>query len=156
MRHDSHTEVPRKNTIANLSVSWLRHIFLTRIFVAFIIYFLSNMLAHAVDLDELTEKVRTLCRGDEESGQILENDSHRTVEIGDSRDTINFSSSEWRGVQQVLREHQEADNRDYRACVRELTPLFLEAAQESSKTCEYENDGSCDVPDFLPCWNGRS
>jgi hypothetical protein len=47
-----------------------------------------------------------------------------------------FSKEEWEGVQQVLREQQFADNNDYRKCVRDLTPLFLEKFSNNSESTD--------------------
>jgi hypothetical protein len=44
-----------------------------------------------------------------------------------------FTKEEWDGVQQVLKEQQSDENKDYRACARELTPKFLEKFSPDSE-----------------------
>jgi len=49
----------------------------------------------------------------------------KLIDLGVSG-AIEFNKEEWEGVQRVLREHQAEDNRNYRECARELTPLFVQ------------------------------
>ncbi|MCX7113219.1 MAG: hypothetical protein NTX45_24530 [Proteobacteria bacterium] len=39
---------------------------------------------------------------------------------------VNFSKGEWDGIQQVLKEHQVANNVNARDCVKEIMPYFKE------------------------------
>jgi hypothetical protein len=39
---------------------------------------------------------------------------------------LSFTGEEWRGIQQVLAEHQADDNKDYRGCVREIAAIMMD------------------------------
>jgi len=38
---------------------------------------------------------------------------------------VDFTKSQWEGVQQVLREQQQKDNANYRECAKNIAPLFI-------------------------------
>ncbi|MGH8615766.1 MAG: hypothetical protein ACREYF_28070 [Gammaproteobacteria bacterium] len=86
-------------------------------------------------MEAITNNVRAVCQSPSDQGR------HWSVKAkGDGGTTIGlrhianlnvkgeaeFSKEEWQGVQQVLKKQQLDDNKDYRACARELTPTFLE------------------------------
>ncbi len=39
--------------------------------------------------------------------------------------TLSFTKEEWSGIQRVLSGQQASDNKDYRECVKALSPVFL-------------------------------
>jgi hypothetical protein len=50
----------------------------------------------------------------------------RLLKVAGAGGTLHFSKEEWSGIQRVLAAQQADDNKDYRQCVRELTPKFLD------------------------------
>jgi len=50
----------------------------------------------------------------------------RLLKVADVKGAIHFTREEWSGIQRVLAAEQANDNKDYRACAREVTPKFLE------------------------------
>lgn len=44
---------------------------------------------------------------------------------------VDFTKSQWEGVQQVLREQQQKDNADYRECAKNIAPLFINKINEN-------------------------
>lgn len=99
----------------------------------------------AFDKEKLTalkDSVKELCQNSSEKG------SYKNVTVTGGGEVnvkfsrlikagldgnITFSNGEWNGIQQVLKEHQADENKDYRICVRELTPKFLEKFQFESR-----------------------
>ncbi|MER2531362.1 MAG: hypothetical protein ABTR54_07115, partial [Candidatus Competibacter sp.] len=79
---------------------------------------------------EVVKSVKEVCQYPSDQGahwQVkIHGDGKAKVKlIGSASGEAEFSKSEWSGVQQVLKEHQKDDSKNYRACARELTPLFL-------------------------------
>jgi hypothetical protein len=50
----------------------------------------------------------------------------KLLKVAGIQGTLHFTKEEWSGIQRVLQTQQAADNANYRACARELTPKFLE------------------------------
>lgn len=81
----------------------------------------------------VTNSVKEVCQAPSKEGRYwtVEGDGSGggklTVRLADAniQGRAQFTKGEWEGVQQVLKEHQIEDNRDYRGCVKALTPLFI-------------------------------
>ncbi len=102
--------------------------------VSFLISFSHIAFADTV-LDEVTKSVNSVCLGS--LGSEGQKWDVQVLATGDVKVGLKFAGkvaadakvaltkSEWDGVQQVLREHQQMDNASYRDCVEKITPLFL-------------------------------
>ncbi len=82
-------------------------------------------------LDSAVENIQALC-GLAKQGkysqiqgkaQFQANGSVKLASIG-GKGEISFSKGEWDGVQQVLKDHQAGNLKDYRACVSNTLPYF--------------------------------
>ena len=101
--------------------------------VSFLISFSHIAFADTV-LDEVTKSVNSVCLAPGSEGQKWD---VQVLATGDVKVGLKFAGkvaadakvaltkSEWDGVQQVLREHQQMDNASYRDCAEKITPLFL-------------------------------
>lgn len=97
-----------------------------------IVFFLSFILSSNVfALDSAVENIQALCglaRDGKYSqiqgkAQLQADGSVKLASVG-GKGEISFSTGEWNGVNQVLKEHQAGDNKDYRACVANALPYF--------------------------------
>ena len=94
----------------------------------------SSLYADSLDI-QITKNVKELCESPNDPG------SHYQVTVGGEANAdirirllgliglngdAEFTKEEWEGVRSVLKEDQAGENKNYRACVVELTPLFLE------------------------------
>ncbi|AEX22254.1 hypothetical protein [Vibrio sp. EJY3] len=106
-----------------------------KLLIAYLLFFTFSVNAlNKEDMSAVESTVKNLCQisdgGTSESIQVGgEGDVKVRVGalgLGSVKGSVDFTKREWNGVQQVLREHQAQDSKDYRACVRSLTPIFLE------------------------------
>jgi hypothetical protein len=89
-------------------------------------------------LDAVRESVMSICQSPNGDGTYVniegEGEAGVSVQIlklvgsGAAKGKAKFSKEEWTGIRKVA--DQAAENKDYRACVRELTPKFLDKFSE--------------------------
>lgn len=81
-------------------------------------------------MKEITENVRAVCEKPSNTGEYWKiqgkaegNTKVRLMRLGGAEllGEVDFTKEEWEGVRNILEERK-----DYRACARHLTPLFLE------------------------------
>lgn len=96
-------------------------------------------------MEAITNNVRAVCQSPSDQGQHwlvkAKGDGGATIglklmNIGSAKGEAEFTKEEWEGVQQVLKEQQLDENKDYRACARALTPKFLEKFVPSSEAAK--------------------
>jgi hypothetical protein len=106
---------------------------------------------NATLMDAITNNVRAVCQSPSDQGKhwSVKAKGDGSVTIGlkfaklanlNTNGEAEFTKEEWEGVQQVLKEQQSDDNKDYRACARELTPKFLEKFNPDSESSKGEAD----------------
>ncbi|MGH8601812.1 MAG: hypothetical protein ACREXR_03235 [Gammaproteobacteria bacterium] len=112
-------------------------------------------------MEAITNNVRAVCQSPSDRGQHwlvkAKGDGGATIGLWlpnianlSGKGEAEFTREEWEGVQQVLKEQQLDENKDYRACARALTPRFLEkfipsseaASVTSTHTSKGANPGS--------------
>ena len=97
---------------------------------------------------EITENIRAVCEKPSNKGEYWKiqgkaegNAKVRLMKLGGTKllGEVDFTKEEWEGVRHVLEERK-----DYRACARDLTPLFLEkfVPTPNSKGIHQETHGS--------------
>lgn len=95
-------------------------------------------------MEAITNNVRAVCQFPSDQGKhwSVNAKGDGSVTIGlkfaklanlNTKGKAEFTKEEWEGVQQVLKEQQSDDNKDYRACARELTPKFLDKFNPDSE-----------------------
>jgi hypothetical protein len=93
--------------------------------------------ASADTSSDVVDDVRTVCTQPATQGKHWEVTGDlkgdvgiqlKLLKVAGIEGNLHFSKSEWAGVQRVLAEQQGADNADFRACVRQLAPLFIDKA----------------------------
>ncbi|MGJ8530395.1 hypothetical protein [Maritalea sp.] len=103
-------------------------------FTLFFVIFLSPLRAQET-VREATEMVRDTCQTakDEGSfssligtGKIDGNVRLRLVVKLNADAFVELTEEEWTSIRQVVKTDQLADNLDYRACVRVLTPIVID------------------------------
>lgn len=93
--------------------------------------------AEATDTDakeQIKQTVKDICLSPTDKGKYWDVDlsgkGDATIKFKNMKPGISgearLRKGEWEGVQQVLKEHQAADNDSYRKCVMKLTPIFLD------------------------------
>lgn len=98
-------------------------------------------------MEAITNNVRAVCQSPSDQGQHWSVKAKgdggaaiglKLLNIGNlsAKGEAEFTKEEWEGVQQVLKEQQLDENKDYRACARALTPRFLEKFIPSSETAK--------------------
>ena len=111
--------------------------------------------SNAQAVERAAQLARDSCNVSSVQGVRTTETGTRVVKLPGTREEVTLTDERWKGIQQVLREHQRDDSANYRDCVRELTPQFL-AALSTPQTrtdplaCDFENDGVCDVPGLCP------
>jgi hypothetical protein len=84
---------------------------------------------------EVVDTIRSVCLAPGAQGKYWEVEKTGRSDVNvrllkkfpgaEGESEVRFSQGEWEGVQRVLKEQQAGDNADYRQCVRELSPLFV-------------------------------
>ncbi len=82
----------------------------------------------------ITESIRAVCQSPSQQGRhwTVQAKADGSATIGLKLADVNakagaeFTKEEWEGVQQVLKNQQLDENKDYRVCARELTPKFID------------------------------
>lgn len=114
--------------------------------------------AFADSMQDITKNIRSVCAAPDQKGKYWNVDAS-----GDTKIKIKFlgtkaglsseiSSGEWEGIQRVLKEQQADEHKNYRDCVKSLTPIFLKNFTE--KTIEKKpilvkgNDFSLDLSGY--------
>lgn len=108
-----------------------------RFFCSFAIIFAISALSVLAQesVDQAMEMVRATCQVAKDEGSfssvVAKGDIDGNVRVRlvgrlDADAFVELTEEEWSSIRQVLKTDQLADNRDYRACVRELTPIVLE------------------------------
>ncbi len=96
--------------------------------------------ALATDLDNIVKNVQAICLSPSQqgkywnvttTGKVGANAIIRLIDVGANAEAT-FTKGEWEGVQQVLKEQQSLENKNYRDCVSKLTPLFIEKFSTSA------------------------
>lgn len=87
------------------------------------------------ELDEVANSVRSVCMAPGSQGQkwdiqvLASGDVNVGLKLAGNANAdakVAFTKSEWEGVQQVLKEQQQQDNENYRDCVKDIVPKFIE------------------------------
>lgn len=87
-----------------------------------------------ITLEEVVKNVQGVCLAPGEQGERwdVKVQASGDVKVGlkiagkagvDAK--VDFTKSQWEGVQQVLREQQQQDNENYRECAKNIAPLFI-------------------------------
>lgn len=106
---------------------------------------------NATLMGAITKNVRAVCQSPSKQGQHwlvkAKGDGGATIGLKlmsnlSAKGEAEFTKEEWEGVQQVLKEQQLDENKDYRACARALTPRFLEKFVPSSETAKVTSTGA--------------
>ncbi|MCS0331634.1 hypothetical protein ND981_01665 [Vibrio diabolicus] len=107
-----------------------------KLFIVHLLFFSFSVFAlDNDDISAIQKTVKDLCQvssptGDYKNVEVSGGGDVKVkvgpVGLGAAEASVNFTQGEWNGIQQVLREHQASDSKDYRACVRSLVPTFLD------------------------------
>lgn len=126
----------------------------------FLVLFLANSLHAATMKDSINiiqETVLKLCHSPSESNKFFEVKGAGGAKVGikfiDAEIEGELTKSEWEGAQKVLKEHQHNENKDFRVCSKELTPVFIEMMlrdmlEKDSVGIKNEKNKSCNLEDF--------
>lgn len=85
-------------------------------------------------MEAVSRNVKDVCQSPSEKGRYWDIDIEgggearvrlKLANLGVSGQA-EFTKGEWEGVQQVLKEQQAEENKNYRECAQKLTPLFIE------------------------------
>ena len=111
--------------------------------------------SNAQAVERAAQLARDSCNVSSVQGVRTNETGNRVVKLPGSQEEVTLTDERWKGIQQVLREHQRDDSANYRDCVRDLTPQFLAALNTPDPRpdpllCDFENDGVCDVPGLCP------
>lgn len=96
--------------------------------------------AQAELMKAITNNVKAVCQSPSDQGKHwsvkAKGDGGVTISYLNTKGEAEFTKEEWEGVQQVLKEQQSDDNKNYRECARDLTPKFLEKFKGSERRAE--------------------
>lgn len=117
----------------------------------------------AIEINEITESISDICYQPSDGLSkhyevVVKGDADFRVKfLGKLGGEAEFNKEEWEGVERILQKDVATDRKDYRECVKELTPIFIQkfASKESTfKLGEkntpnlFENPYSVDEKEF--------
>ena len=128
--------------------------FLSVVFVMFCMALFNSVLADEKPLENsilenITRSIHTLCQPTSDKGKYFDSrikangEAEVTLKVfglSGKVDEAALSKGEWDGIQQVIKEQQGDDNKNYRECVRHLTPIFMDKFMQQRT----ENDNVVD------------
>lgn len=112
------------------------------ILILFSIIFFTPCILNAAGLQEITKSIQNICQapttGTSSYYKIVAkgNTSLKVRFLGKLGGEAEFTKEEWEGVQRVLRKDLAGDRKDYRLCVRTLTPTFIIKFTQNVTTLE--------------------
>ncbi|ENV9556048.1 hypothetical protein ACUTFX_09330 [Enterobacter hormaechei] len=127
-----------------------------RRFVFILLFFSFSKLVFAnTELNEFVNSVRSVCTNPGSQGQkwdiqvLASGDVNVGLKLfgkANADAKVEFTKSEWEGVQQVLKEQQQKDNENYRECVKYITPKFMDKLnQQKSISSSGDNENVAEL-----------